>query len=277
MKQIEIEIDLTSISGPNREIFPYELETLGFEGFVETPQGLLAYIPQDLYLRNNLIAFLQTFGLPDYCFTEKVLPDKNWNEEWEKNFDPVIIDDKCLIRAPFHTNLPEYPFEIVIMPKMSFGTGHHATTSLMLHEMLNLDLNNKTVLDAGSGTGILAILSEKAGAAEITAIDIDEWCYKNAMENVRINDCRKVNVQLGDTTNIGKGKFDVVLANINLNVLRASISGYMAILRPGGILLISGILTDDIPTLKYDAEQLGFTYEMSKSMNNWALVRFKKK
>lgn len=277
MKQIEIEIDLTSISGQNREILPYKLEALGFEGFVETTRGLLAYIPQVLYHRNNLIAFLQMFGIPENCFTENVLPDKNWNEEWEKNFDPVIIGDKCLIRAPFHTNLPEFPFEIIIMPKMSFGTGHHATTALMVQEMLNLDLNKKSVLDAGSGTGILAILSEKAGASEITAMDIDERCYKNAIENVSMNDCRKINVQLGDTTNIGNRKFDVILANINLNVLRAALAGYMAILRPGGILLMSGILSDDIPTLKNDAEKLGFTYEMSKSMNNWALVRFKKK
>jgi ribosomal protein L11 methyltransferase len=277
MELIEIQINVSHIPEQQREILPYDLENIGYEGFVETSGGLLAYISPLQYNRERLISFLQRYGIDENSFTESLLPDKNWNEEWEKNYEPVLIEDCCLIRAPFHSNLPGYPYEIVIMPKMSFGTGHHATTSLMVQEMLLSDFKNKCVLDAGCGTGILAILAEKLGAAQITAVDIDEWSFHNAKENIGLNQCIRVKVIQGDTTRLADGEFDYILANINLNILKSALKNYSALLKPEGQLLMSGILTTDVQALKSETELYDLTFETSKSMNNWAVVRFKKK
>jgi ribosomal protein L11 methyltransferase len=276
MKMIEIIINCSGSGNPVPDALPYRLESIGFEGFYEHDQFLSAYIPSDQIDRERIDTILAEFGIsPIYEINE--LPEKNWNEEWEKNFEPIVIRDSCYIRAPFHPQAA-YPFEIVIEPKMSFGTGHHATTSLMISEMMDIDMQEKAVLDAGCGTGILAIFAEMLGAGAITAVDIDDWSYRNAVENTALNNCQRITVKQDDISVYRENAtFDVILANINLNVLKASLQVYSFICKPGGYLLMSGILITDIETLKMDAEGFGFVFEFSKTLNNWAVIRMRKK
>lgn len=276
MDYFEITFRLTGIPDDQRELFPYQIESLGFEGFNEIGSGLLAYIPSNLYDRDLLIETLRNQQIPEDCFSEARLPDKNWNEDWEKNFEPVVIDDRCLIRAPFHKPDSAYPLEIIIEPKMSFGTGHHATTSLMISEMLKIDLKNKSLFDAGCGTGILAILAEKLGANDITAIDIDEWSFRNATENINNNNCNRITVMLGDAATVTGKSFDVIVANINLNILKSGLQHYSKLLLSQGQLLMSGILVSDLEVIKIETSNCGLVFEDSNTLNNWALVRFKK-
>lgn len=258
------------------DALPYLLESIGFEGFFEHDHFLSAYIPSDKLNREEINTILDGFGIsPDYEVNE--IPEKNWNEEWEKNFEPIVIGESCYIRAPFHPRAA-YPYEIIIEPKMSFGTGHHATTSLMIGEMMDIDMKDKSVLDAGCGTGILAIFAELLGAGSITAVDIDDWSYRNAVENTALNNCHRITVKQDDISAYREtSTFDVILANINLNVLKSSLHIYSFLSKTGGHLLMSGILTTDIETLKMDAEAIGFEFGFSKTLNNWAVIRMRKK
>jgi ribosomal protein L11 methyltransferase len=277
MEQIEITIDLNGVDEYTADLLPYWLEQIGFEGFTILSEGLLAYIQPARYNRETLKDMLKTHDLPDDCFSEILLPDINWNAEWEKHFEPVLIDEKCFIRATFHTTTKAYPFEIVIEPKMSFGTGHHATTSLMIREILRCDMKDKAVLDAGCGTGILAILSEKAGARRVTAIDIDEWSYRNALENASINNCSKITFLTGNAGDLKDVSYDIILANINLNILKAGVKTFSDLLRPKGCLIMSGILSNDILSLKNETEQYDLTFQYSDILDNWAVITFEKK
>jgi ribosomal protein L11 methyltransferase len=277
MNYIEISVRLDELPDYTGELLPYCLESLGFEGFQDRETELIAYIPENLFNRDELIRVLAENDIPGNCFSESPVPQKNWNEEWERNFEPVVIADRCLIKAPFHSIDKAYPMEIVIEPKMSFGTGHHATTSLMITDMLDTDFKGKKVLDAGCGTGILAILAEKLGAVQITAVDIDEWSYRNSLENTGINHCSHISMVLGDAGTINGLQFDIILANINLNILKDSIPVYSTLVVPGGDILMSGILETDIETLRKEAERYGFLFKYSKTLDNWAFVRFTKK
>jgi ribosomal protein L11 methyltransferase len=277
MEQIEIHINLKGIDPIIGQILPWWLETIGFEGFVETPSGLLAYIPSNGFDPDSLAGFFKNHQFPDIPYTVKVLPDKNWNEEWEKNFEPVTIHKLCRIRAPFHKTDPSYPIEIIIEPKMSFGTGHHATTSLMAEEILKMDLTAMSVLDAGCGTGILSIIAEKKGAAKIVAIDIDEWSYRNSQENITLNNCSNIEVMLGDVHALSGSRFDLIIANINLNILKMNLHSFYHMLNSEGILLMSGILESDIQHLHHETTSLSLiTFEVHRTLNNWSLVRYKK-
>jgi ribosomal protein L11 methyltransferase len=280
MKLIEVKFTLDGADSTLLDTLPYRLESLGFEGFADYGVSVSAYIPVAIYDRTKLVKFLGELGLTDDCFKEILVPDINWNEEWEKNFEPVLINNQCYIRAPFHQPCDSYPYEIIIEPKMSFGTGHHATTSLMLSEMMDIDLNDKQILDAGTGTGILSIFAEKLGSRNIVAIDIDEWSFKNARENISLNSSSKIDVLLGDIANFIELKpnegFDCILANINLNIIKANLNAYSKLCYTGGYLLMSGILTTDIDSLKKDTEKFNFIFELGKSLNNWAVVRFRK-
>ena len=197
----------------------------------------------------------------------------NWNTEWEKNFEPIMVNDTVSVRAPFHEKT-DLPYEIVIEPKMSFGTGHHETTHLMIQQLLSADLKDKTVLDMGSGTGILAIMAELRGAKSVDAIDIDDWCYENAMENAERNNCKKIRVFKGDAALLADKNYDVIIANINRNVLINDLPVYYKCLNKGGILLLSGFYREDIPFIKKAATGLGLKESDLLEKNNWISLKF---
>ena len=276
MNYTEITLNIAGVPEFIVELLPYLMEESGYEGFHNTADKLFAYIKTDLYDPARLRQLLNSNDLHHAGFSARLVPDKNWNEEWEKNFEPVVINGRCLIKAPFHEVPVHYPYEIIIEPKMSFGTGHHATTTLMVQELFHTEVAGKLVLDAGCGTGILAILSEKLGASQVTAVDTDEWSYRNSLENIAINNCKSIEVIHGDAATVSSAIYEVILANINLNVLKASLGNFSRMLKSGGILVMSGILSDDVLSLRHESELHGFVFETSKVLENWALVRFKK-
>ncbi|MFN8699078.1 MAG: 50S ribosomal protein L11 methyltransferase [Flavobacteriales bacterium] len=260
---------------PAREVLVAELAELGFESFVDTEDGLQAYIQSTLHQpvsADNLMAC----AMPDQevQMVVKEIADQNWNAEWEKNFEPILVDDKCAVRAPFHNPVTGFAMEIVIEPKMSFGTGHHATTWLMMRALFDLDLKGKKLLDMGSGTGVLAILAEKLGAASCDAIDIDEWAYENALENMQRNGCRRVHCALGGADLLGEKKYDVILANINRNILTRDAAHYLNVLNNGGLILLSGFYTHDVPLVQ-DAFP-GTTGVRQDSRDEWAMLMLRK-
>ncbi|MDP4209619.1 MAG: 50S ribosomal protein L11 methyltransferase [Bacteroidota bacterium] len=261
-----------------REMLMYDLGTIGFESFTETADGLNAYIKgadfEEASLQN--ITFFGDLNLGTVSFSWKLIKDQNWNEEWEKNFEPVLIAGQCYIRAPFHQPNKNADFDLVIEPKMAFGTGHHETTSLMVEQMLALDFEGKQVLDMGCGTGVLAIMASKLKAAHILAIDIDEWSYNNTLENCAANNVSNVDVLLGDIDKINGLKFDIILANINRNILLAQLPSYADALDSNGILLMSGIYRTDFEIINQAAEQNGFKYCSLVEKNKWVALMYMK-
>jgi ribosomal protein L11 methyltransferase len=252
------------------------LMDLGFESFTEEDEILIAYLPETLY-RKDLLAendFNRLF--PDLHFIEKQMEDKNWNEEWERNYQPVLISGKCYVRAPFHDPVPGTRYDIVIEPKMAFGTAHHETTRLMAEWLMELDVDGKTVLDMGCGTGVLAILANKMGASFVTGIDNDEWAYRNSMENFGINGVRNGEVRLGDALSIGQHRYDLILANINRNILVGDMGLYAAGLKPGGLILLSGFYESDRDSISTAASAPGLAFQGMRTLNRWAVMLFKK-
>lgn len=277
MNYYELEFVLKPLL-PAREVLVAELADLGFESFVETDEGVKAYIPhsdfQDELLQNLMTKAIEGQSV---TFSKTLIEDQNWNAEWEKNFDPIIVDDKCLVRAPFHKDLPSYPYEIIIEPKMSFGTGHHATTHLVISEMMKLDLKDKTVLDMGCGTGILAILAEMLGAKQTDAIDVDEWSFENTQENIERNHSKNITVILGGAEAIPSNKtFDVILANINRNILVRDMLHYNTALKQGGTILFSGFYTHDKPEIDNRASEFGWKLMAEQSRDEWCVLRYQK-
>lgn len=254
------------------------LGEVGFESFVECEGGLTAYIQQTLCDENAIKIAIAEFPLPDtditYTYTEA--EDKDWNEEWEKNFfQPIVIDNRCVIHSTFHKDYPKAEYDIVINPQMAFGTGHHETTSSILGELLEADLKGKSVLDMGCGTSILAILASMRGAGKVTAIDIDDWCVNNSRDNIALNGISNITVELGDASLLnGREPFDVVIANINRNILLQDMPAYAACMKKGSELYISGFYTEDIPVLREKAESLGMEYVHHREKHNWAAVKF---
>ncbi len=266
--EVETAFDLLSAS----------LAEIGFDSFEQDESGLHAYIPAAKENPAAVHDLLGHFPLEDllWRFSTKVLPDINWNEQWEKNyFQPIRIENKCLVRAPFHPTDPEMSMELIISPQMAFGTGHHETTSLMMSYLLDMELGGKTVLDMGCGTGILAILSRKLGANSVTAIDIDDWCGRNTAENAALNGIQDIDIHVGDASLLESCPFfDVIIANINRNILLNDMAAYTSRLRTGGTLLLSGFYTEDIPFLAEYAAALGLKQEEVRTRNNWAALRF---
>jgi len=263
---------------PGREILIAELAEVGFESFVETYNGVSAYILKDdwqEFILNNIQILNSNKFKISYDFEE--IEQVNWNSEWEKNFNPIVIDNKVSVRAPFHKKPKYIDYDIVIEPKMSFGTGHHETTHVMVQHILELDLKDKQVLDMGCGTGILAILTEKRGASFIDAIDIDAWCYQNSIENVKRNNCFKIKVYQGDAGLLEAKNYDVILANINRNILLNDIKAYASCLSKNGILLLSGFYLEDIFLIETETKKYGFKRLSFKEKNNWVGVKFVKK
>ena len=256
------------------------LGEVGFESFVECEGGLTAYIQQTLCDENAIKIAINEFPLPDtditYTYTEA--EDKDWNEEWEKNFfQPIIIGNRCVIHSTFHQDVPKAEYDIVINPQMAFGTGHHETTSLIIGELLDSDLQGKALLDMGCGTSILAILARMRGASPCTAIDIDEWCVRNSLENIELNGVDNIAVSQGNASSLeSKGPFDMVIANINRNILLADMKHYIARMNPGAELLMSGFYIDDIPVIREEAERNGLHFVHHREKNRWAAVKFQK-
>lgn len=252
------------------------LAELGFESFVDNEDGSVsAYIPSQGYTEKTVSAIKsdETKELIK-SFSAKTIQDQNWNAVWESSYDKVTIDNRCVVRAPFHEKPEGILYDIVIMPKMSFGTAHHETTHLMLSYMLDADITGKSLLDMGSGTAVLAILAGMKGAHPITAIDNDEWAYNNALENVESNNFPDIKVLLGDSTLLIGMKFDLVFANINRNILLNDMAMYVKSMLPGAKLFISGFYSEDLSTLKEKAESLGLSLLSSRVKNNWTAACF---
>ena len=272
-----IEYDFTvSPTEMGAEILMAELAEVGFDSFEDTPTGIKAYIPkdswneqilQDIYLLSN-----SEFTI-SYQITE--IEQVNWNEEWEKNFSPIVVEDLCTVRANFHP-VPNTRYDIVITPKMSFGTGHHETTYMMLQQLLPLSLEGAKVLDMGCGTGILAIMAALRGAHDITAIDIDPWCVENATENVQQNNCSFITIKEGDVSLIAGEQYNLILANINRNILLSDIPAYTQALLPQGLLLVSGFYEEDLPAIKEKCQKVGLTYLSHIERNRWISAKFQR-
>lgn len=261
---------------PATEILIAELGEIGFESFVESEYGVTAYIQKNDWKENILEdVFILKSEAFSINFKYNEIAQTNWNAEWEKNFNPIQVDDLVSIRAPFHTN-PNLKYDIVIEPKMSFGTGHHETTHMMVQHLLNLDLADKKVLDMGCGTGILAIFSEMKGAQPIDAIDIDAWCYENSIENVERNNCKNISVYEGDAALLDNKKYDVIIANINRNILLNDMKKFTKCLNEEGVLLLSGFYKEDIPVIDLEVSKYGLTLNKTIKRNNWVALQYQK-
>ena len=263
----------------NREILVAELGNIGYESFTETDALVEAYIPSPDFSENSLRhLFPVDFSGFRFSWNSEIIPDQNWNEVWEKNyFQPLIIADRCLIRAPFHTDYPKAEYEIVIEPGMAFGTGNHETTSLMISEILKQELNGKIVLDMGCGTGILSILASFRGADKITGIDIDSWATNSTIENALYNNISNLEVVLGGAEKIPDKKFDFIYANIQRNILLNDMPQYCNALKRGGELIVSGFYLDDLDPIKVRATELGLQFTRSTENENWIAAVFTSK
>lgn len=256
------------------EILVAELGEKAFESFTETENGISAFVKKDLWDENILddIYILQSEEFKiEYTIEE--IDQVNWNEEWEKNFEPIDVDGKCHVRAPFHKKT-DAEFDIVIEPKMSFGTGHHETTHMMIQHLLEMDVKGLKTLDMGCGTAILAILAEMKGAEPIDAIDIDNWCYLNSIENAERNNCKHISVYEGDAALLAGKKYDLIIANINRNILLNDMQYYVDALNPKGIILFSGFYEEDIPFIDASCVEKGLTYVKKLQRNNWVSLKY---
>ena len=258
------------------EILIAELGEKPFESFIETDLGIVAYIQKDLWTE-DVLEDIFILNSPEFTISYKVeeIDQVNWNEEWEKNFEPIDVDGKCHVRAPFHPKT-EAEFDIVIEPKMSFGTGHHETTHMMIQHLLELDVTGMKTLDMGCGTAILAILAEMKGAQPIDAIDIDNWCYLNSIENVERNHCHAITVYEGDAALLQNKQYDLIIANINRNILLNDMQTYVDCLNQDGLLLLSGFYTEDIPYIDESCTEKGLTYVKKFERNNWVSLKYVK-
>jgi len=259
---------------PATEILIAELGNVGFESFVENDNGVIAYIQKQEW-SSKILDHLFILDSPEFeiSFSHHEVIQTNWNKEWEKNFNPIQVDGQVSVRAPFHEN-PSLNFDIVIEPKMSFGTGHHETTHMMIQHLLALDLNNKRVLDMGCGTGILAIFAEMKGANPIDAIDIDNWCYQNSLENVQRNDCHHITVLEGDASLLKENKYDLIIANINRNILLSDMKTYTDCLHEKGILLLSGFYKEDVAIIEDEVTKCGLIFQKMIQKNNWVALKY---
>lgn len=258
------------------EILIAELGELPFESFVESEFGVTAYIQKDLW-SENILQDVYILKSPEFFITHTVeeIEQVNWNQEWEKNFDPIDVDGRCHVRAPFHEKTSA-EFDIVIEPKMSFGTGHHETTHMMIQHLLDMDVTGMKTLDMGCGTAILAILAEMKGAQPIDAIDIDNWCYLNSIENAERNNCKHISVFEGDAELLKGRQYDLIIANINRNILLADMQQYADCLNANGTLLLSGFYEEDIPAIDDSCTAKGMYFVKKLHRNNWVSLKYVK-
>lgn len=275
MNYIEVHFFIEPYEEYISDVLAQELGEIGFESFVPTEESLDAYISESLFDESKLKTLLTEFPFEasiEYKVTQ--IESKNWNEEWEKNFfEPIVIGNDCVIHSSFHKNVPQAKYDIVIDPKMAFGTGHHETTSLVIGRLLEMELEGKTLLDMGCGTAVLAILAAMRGAKDIVAIDIDTWCTENSIENIAMNNIEGVDVQLGGAELLAGLHFDIILANINRNILLADMEQYAACLSTGGELYMSGFYKEDIPLIEAEANRNGLKLIDYREKNNWVAVK----
>lgn len=276
----KVTFNISPVEEVASDVLAAMLADVGFESFVPEENGMSAYAPQANYDADVVASVVSEFPLEGYSitYTTEFVEGEDWNSEWEKNyFQPIVVDDKCVIHSTFHTDIPQAQYDILIDPKMAFGTGHHQTTCHMVRAILATDMTGKSVLDMGCGTALLAILARKHGAKEAVAIDIDEFAYENALENIALNGTANIDVRLGGVEAINESdNFDIVIANINRNILLADMKHYVACMHSGSQLFISGFYVDDIDVLKAEAERLGLSYLDYAEDNNWAMLRFEK-
>lgn len=260
------------------EILMAEIADVGFDTFMETEKGFEAYVEERRFNEQQLAEVQEKYkSVNPLLFFWDQIQKQNWNEQWEKSLDPIVVDDRCLIRAEFHQIEKKYPYEIIITPKMSFGTGHHQTTYLMIKSQLDIDHQQKRVMDAGCGTAILSIMAAKRGASEVVAFDIDEWSVINGKENIENNQCESIQLHRGTIEDVQPaGTFHIILANINKNVLLQEMKTYAAYLAPGGFLLLSGFFTKDINDLKAVATPLGLQEVKRDEKEEWASLLLQK-
>ncbi len=263
-----IQIDFFSLSAEQKDIGIARLISAGFEGFEETEDGLKAFIFRKDYDEDIVAKVAEQL---ETSFRTSIIEETNWNKLWESNFDPVIVGDFVAVRAGFHASIGNVQHELIVTPKMSFGTGHHATTYMMMQQMQHLDFTDKTVFDFGTGTGILAILAEKLGAIHVTAIDDDEWSIENAAENIRHNNCSNINLQRSDTPP-SPDRFDIILANINKNVIIGNFQMLTRLLEPGGIMLLSGLLKEDEDVIFRKSIEYSLHIIQTTVRDNWLCV-----
>jgi len=269
----EVKVD-PGEGGDRTDIVVARLAEIGFDGFMEEGNHLLAYCEKADSTREDIKAKLQLQEISVLSIRE--IQDENWNANWEAEYDAVYIDNRLIVRAPFHQINQGFEYDIIIEPRMSFGTAHHETTSQMLEIILVLELQGKSVLDMGSGTAVLAILAQKRGSVNIVAIDNDEWAYQNARDNIKLNDAEDISVELGDATTINGRQFDIIFANINRNILLKDIPEYAEALLSPGKLLLSGFYEDDLPLIKEKCSSCGLKYNDGLMKNNWMAAIFTK-
>lgn len=274
----EVRLELDPCTEIHTDILAAMLAEIGYESFVPDSLGLTAYIKKEAFNASSLDSVIREFPMETAITTShSVVEGQDWNAEWEKNyFKPIIIDDQCVIHSSFHKDIPTCKYDILIDPKMAFGTGHHATTSLILRRLLSMDITGKKVVDMGTGTGILAILADMRGAAKIDAIEIDEFAYENAKENVRLNEAQHISLHLGDATSLAEIRdVDLFIANINRNIITADLAAYADTLSPGASVILSGFYEEDIPVIMKTANTLGLTYADHTVLNRWASLHLK--
>ena len=278
MEYKKITVTLNPYNETASEVMMAQMGDLGFESFCEIEEGFEGYIPSKKF-ESQMMDSVETYvdGVT-FAWSEEVVPDQDWNAEWEKNyFTPIVVDDKCLIRSTFHEKSVDVEYEIIINPQMSFGTGHHETTCMMMRFILENDMKDKEILDMGCGTGILGILTSMCGARKVMGIDIDEWCYNNTLDNMKLNDITNMSVVVGGAEALTADmSYDVVLANINRNILLDDMSKYVSVLKAGGKLIMSGFYQSDKTYIEQKAAELGLRKDSEKEQNNWTALSFVK-
>lgn len=275
MDYLEFDFKVTP-KQPWTDILVTELAEVGFESFVEQPEGTQAYIQANVFNEETLKQ-ISVLSMPEVtvAYTQKIIPSQNWNETWESAFEPIEINEKCWIRAPFHS-VDNRPYDVLISPQMAFGTGHHETTFLISQTLFNIPLKNKTVLDMGCGTGVLALLAEKLGALNVLAIDIDEYAYENTVLNLSLNESKNITVKKGDASAIGNQQFEIIIANINKNILMNDLQTYAQAMLPKAQLFLSGFFKTDVEELTYCAQKVGLQFVNSVQKNDWAMIQLQK-
>lgn len=281
MKYVEVTFTIEPINEHYTDVLAAMAGEIGFESFIETENGIKAYIQTTLYDANVLKQMVDEFPLPNVkvIYSVAKAEDKDWNEEWETNvFQPIIIGDQLCIHSTTHSDTPKVKYDIVINPQMAFGTGSHETTRNILSELLSMDLTGKTVLDMGCGTSILGILAAMKGAKSVTGIDIDEWSVNNSRKNIALNHLYNITVELGNAALLkAERPFDLILANINRNILLNDMPQYVRCMQPGSYLIMSGFYQEDLPLIQEKAESLGLAFSHSREKNNWVIAVFNRK
>jgi ribosomal protein L11 methyltransferase len=272
---IKVTFEISPFNKDFADIIIAELSEYEYDNFVETDKGIEAYIKKDSFNIEIIESNPFINDNPSISYKIEELVEENWNQTWEENY-PYIELENCIIVAPFHENFPRKKYEILIAPKMSFGTGHHSTTHMMLDYIMNSNMENKQILDMGCGTGVLAILASKKGAKKLTAIDIDNWAYENTQENISLNKVQNIKVFKGDKTLLGNESFDIIFANINRNILLQDIPTYSKILQKKGRLFLSGFYTNDIEAIAKKCIENNLQLEEKKERNNWSALSFSK-